>query len=672
MRVVTLFLLLGGYGWADPEDSPPPASLSVYRELTAPGRVVLYADPGATFFRPPSASSLQRPRSVALDRQFLLGGQVPLQTHFLFLPLEERREEDPLQRFQQRIERQYGPQGALAEEDPWARSALQIGLEQKGQEGNFAASFTQVGMAFDQDQPYGLERGSQQTALAGQYLLRPGLSLATEFTHRDREALAQRPASDEEVWRNQLQFRPSEASQWQVIHERTRAQEGSAATRTKESVKVTGEQQLGKHAKLTLQQRQEHQQEAAGERWKRETSGRLEGHPSRRVDVNMERKLQQNGPGAPRTTDEWEVRYRPEAPLSVRSRYLQEEQGDRWKQKREVELEGRPGEDLKVTTGFQQARKPGERYDTHSLELEATPGRHAKLKTGFQEEEKARGNLERTQTAELEWQPTARLNVSGRYREKDERRGPERVSQALSWTHRATEWLTVTGAEEAEWQEGRQMEAGQRLGLEGQLSGGLSIALSQERREKEAQEWEVQSVQAAYRPSEAWQLSGRYSQRTTASAQAVRSQQAQLEARPWPGLHLLGRLAENPEDAQGRVTLGRQLQAQMEYQLTSGLSLSGRAARQEDERQRLQRQETELGLSLGSEASRLSSHLRLEQTLSLGRQFLTEYRLGYSRRIGSRLSWSVEGLLQRWENRYGPVGSQQEEYRGEAKLNLNF
>jgi len=651
---------------------PPVASLSVYHELTAPGRVVLYAGPEAPLFRPPSASSLQRPRSVVLDRQFLLGGQVPLQTHFLFLPSEEKREEDPLRRFQQRLERQYGPRQTSAEEDPWARSALQVSLDQKGQEGDFAASLTHVGTAFDQEQPYGLERGVQQTALTGRYLLRPGLSLASEFTRRDRQALAQRPASDEEIWRNQLQFQPSSASRWQVAHERTQTQEGSAAARTRESVKVTGEQQLGEHAKLTLQQRQEHQQEAAGEQWKRETSGRLEGHPSRQVEVNMERKLQRNGGGTPRTTDEFEVRYRPEAPLSVKSRYTQEEQGDRWKQKREIEMEGRPGEDLKVTMGFQQARKPGERTATQSLELEATPGRQAKLKTGFQEEEKARGNLERTQTAELEWQPTARLSLSGRYREKDERQGPEKVSQTLSWTHRMTDWLTLTGTEQVERQGGRPREAGQRLGVEGQLASGLSFTLSRERRAQETEAWEVQTAQAAYRPAEAWQFSGRYRQRTATSAPAIRSQQAQVEVRPRPGLHLLGSFTENPEDAQGRVTLGRQLQAQMDYQWTSGLSLSGRLARQEDAGQRLQRQETELGLSLGSEASRLSSHLRREQTLSLGRQFLTEYRLGYSRQIGSRLSWSLEGALQRWEARYGPVGSQQEEYRGEAKLNLSF
>lgn len=680
MRIATVCAVLWGigYGWTSEDGGtappPPPAWLSVYNELTWPGQPVLYAAPGVTFFNPSpaSSSSFQRPRSVVLDRQFRLGGQVPVQTRFLFLPTEEKREEDPLLRFQQRMQREYGFQGAPAEDDHLARSALQMNLEQKLAAGSLAASFTTVGAAFDQDQPYGLERGTQRTALTGRYNLQPNLSLATEFTRLDRQALAQRQAGEEEVWRNQLQFQPSEASQWQVAHERIQGREGLWAPRMKETIKVAGTQQLSAQAKLTLERRQEEQQEASGEQRKQETAAQLQWDPSRWMDVKIGQKRQQNGSRTPQTTDEVEIRYRPPAPLSVKSRYTQEEEENRWKQKREMEMEVQPMEVVKVTTGFQQVRKPGERYDTQSLHLEATPGAHTKLKTGFQEEEKSWGNRERTQTAELEFQPTAHWSVNGRYREKDERQGPEKVSQSVSWSHRPTDWLTVRGSEESEWKEGRRTEAVQCMGAEGQLGDSLSFAVSRERREKAAAGWEARSIEAAYRPSEALQISGRYSQRTDAAAQVFYSHQANVEVRPRAGVHLLGSLAENPEEGQGRVILGRRFQVQMQYQVTPSLSLSGSSARREDEKQRMQRQETELGLSLGSEKDRLSSRLRLEQTLSLGRQFLTEYRLGYSRQIGSHLSWSLEGTLQRWEDRYGPIGSRQEEYRGEAKLNLSF
>jgi hypothetical protein len=398
------------------------------------------------------------------------------------------------------------------------------------------------------------------------------------------------------------------------------------------------------------------------------------------VDVDLKQKREQTDQKTPETTHEFEVRYKPEAPLSVKASYTQEDKGNRQQQEREIELEARPGDDLKITTGFEQEHKRGERFDTHSLKIEATPGKRTKLKTGYEEEEKSRGNLERTQTAEWELQPTARLSVSGRYRETTElwsaaasaAAPSEKVSRAMEVTNRATDWLTVTGAEEAEWKEGLRTERMRRMGAEGAFGKGLSLTVSQEWREKEAEAWEIQSAGATYRPSEALQLSGRQTTRTDAARRVIRSRQANVDVRPLGGLHLLGSLTENPEDATGRVLPGWQLQAQMAYEVTSGLSLSGRTARHEDDLRRLQRQEAELGLSLGSDTGRLFTQVRMEETLSLGRQFNTEYRLGYSRNLGSRLSWSLEGVLQRHEDWYGPVGGREEEYRGEAKINLSF
>jgi hypothetical protein len=591
----------------------------------------------------------------------------------LFLPSEEQHpEEDPLLRFQRRMLREYSPQETLPEEDRLARSALQMGLEEKNPQGRLTASLTTVGAEFDQDQPYGLERGTRRTGLAGQYALRPNLSVGTEYTRVAREALAQRAASVEESWRNQMQFQPSDTSAVEVTHERTQAQEGNQPARLQETVKITGEQELGEKAKLMLEQEQERKRDEGGEQRQTETEARLKWEPSRRVDVDLKQKREQTDQKTPETTHEFEVRYKPDAPLSVKASYTQEDKGNRQQQEREVELEARPGDDLKITTGFEQEHKRGERFDTHSLKIEATPGKHTKLKAGYEEEEKSRGNLERTQTAEWELQPMARLSVSGRYRETDERRGTEEVSWALAVTNRATDWLTVTGAEEAEWKEGLRTERMRRMGAEGAFGGGLSLTMSQEWREKEAEAWEIRSAGATYRPSETIQLSGRQTTRTDVAHRVIRSRQANVDVRPLGGLHLLGSLTENPEDATGRVLPGWQLQAQMAYEVTSGLSLSGRTARHEDDLRRLQRQEAELGLSLGSDTGRLFTQVRMEETLSLGRQFNTEYRLGYSRNLGSRLSWSLEGVLQRHEDWYGPVGGREEEYRGEAKINLSF
>jgi len=657
--LLSFYGLLAGWCLAEEDAAAPPPS-------TGPSR--LFAASGVSFERTrPVASPTERPSLFAVGQEFNLLGRAHVRTTLFVSSPPQAQPGSAADRWQRRL---LGLPVREENAQPLDRSAFQLWTGKEGEQGSWQAEYVVVGQDFEPASEHQWEQGMRRWSLGGKYQAADRLELRGEYRRQTREDRTGRVAESREERLAEMELQPWARSTVKLTHERQGTPTGLAPEPFAEKTQLRLEQELDGKTKLALEQTQEHQLTDKGEKRERESEVKLTTSPTEALRMEVEHQRQQKDGRAPETRQGLAIDYEPAGPLKLELGYEAKAKGDKQSDKREVDLEAQATSDLKLTTGYEQQRKRGDRLDTHEFGLEATPG-PTTFSAGYKTEEKSGGERERRHTLGLTAQPLRALSVGGDYSRKETRAGELEETQGLRLASRWGEGLTWTAEQQVQARAGETLATTRKVGAETHLGSSLSISASHENQTQGTadQATVILTTGAEVRFAEALSVSGQHKTRAQPGQDDLTTRIASVSLSPTHRFRVTGRYAENPEDDKGRVQLGTQSSASVELRPWRGWQLNGTYTLQANAAGAYQ--QTGLGLQIGSARRRLYSGVRLDQTRGFSPYLGSEYRLGFSGRLGS-LNLSLEGVMERKLREYGLVDDLNTEYRGEAKLELSF